>query len=190
MEHITTEFALRDKVGISFAYYDYRKPDLGDPGLIIGALIKQLCQKRERIPPELLNLRRDSHSNSTASNPDSFIFLAESFKETFIVLDALDECPEHERHRIIGFISKIVAELQCVKVFITSRREADLLEAFEGKASTIQIEAKSVTADIVLYVQDEVTKLREGYNGKRLYLTSNKLEGKIIDTLVSRADGM
>jgi ankyrin repeat domain-containing protein 50 len=190
LEHITTEFAMRDRVGISFAYYNYRKPELGDPRLIIGALIKQLCQKKDSIPPELLNLMHDSHSKATASNPDSFISLAESFEEVFIVLDALDECPGHERHRIIGFISKIVAELQCAKVFITSRREADILEAFEGKTSTIQIEARSVAADIALHVRDEVTKLRKGYNGKRLYLTSDKLQGRIIDTLVSKADGM
>jgi ankyrin repeat domain-containing protein 50 len=190
LEHITTEFAMRDKIGISFAYYNYRKPELGDPSLIIGALIKQLCRKKDSIPLELLNLRHDSHSNSTASNPDSFISLAESFKEVFIVLDALDECPGHERHRIIGFIDKIVTELQCAKVFITSRREADILEAFEGKTSTVQIEVRSVAADIALHVRDEVTKLRKGYNGKRLYLTSNKLQGNIIDTLVGKADGM
>lgn len=190
LEHITTEFAMRDKVGISFAYYNYRKPELGDCRMIIGALIKQLCQKKDSIPLELLNLMHNSHSKATASNPASFISLAESFKEVFIVLDALDECPEHERHRIIGFITKIVAEQQCAKVFITSRREADILEAFEGKTSTIQIEARSVAADIALHVRDEVTKLRKGYNGKRLYLTSDKLQGKIIDTLVSKADGM
>jgi len=192
LERITTEFALHDNVGISFAYYNYRKPELGDLSIIIGALIKQLCQKKDYIPSELLRLRHDSHSNLTASNPDSFVSLAKSFKEVFIILDALDECPEHERHRIIGFINKVVAELQCAKIFITSRREADIVEAFEGKTSTVQIEAKNVAADIALYVRDEVAKakLPGGWNGKRLYLTSDKLQGKIIDTLVSKADGM
>lgn len=192
MEHITTEFALHDNVGISFAYYNYREPELGDPSIVVGALIKQLCQKKDCIPSELLRLRHDSHSNMTASNPDSFVSLAKPFREVFIVLDALDECPEHERHRIIGFIDKVVAELQCAKIFITSRREADIVEAFEGKTSTVQIEAKNVAADIALYVRDEVAKakLPRGWNGKRLYLTSDKLQGKIIDTLVSKADGM
>jgi hypothetical protein len=91
------------------------------------------------------------------------------------VLDALDECPERERHRIISFISKIVAELRCAKVFIISRREADILEAFKSKTSTIQIKVKSIVADILLYVYNEVIRLREGYYRKRLYLTSNKL---------------
>ncbi|OCK94501.1 uncharacterized protein K441DRAFT_636242, partial [Cenococcum geophilum 1.58] len=192
LEHITTEFALHDNVGISFAYYNYREPELGDSSIVVGALIKQLCQKKDCIPSELLRLRHDSHSNLTASNPDSFVSLAKPFREVFIVLDALDECPEHERHRIIGFIDKVVAELQCAKIFITSRREADIVEAFEGKTSTVQIEAKNVAADIALYVRDEVAKakLPGGWNGKRLYLTSDKLQGKIIDTLVSKADGM
>lgn len=192
MEHITTKFALHDDVGISFSYYNYREPELRDPSIVVGALIKQLCQKKDCIPSELLRLRHDSHSNLTASNPDSFISLAKPFREVFIVLDALDECPECERHRIISFIDKVVAELQCAKIFITSRREADIVEAFEGKTSTVQVEAKNVAADIALYVRDEVAKakLPGGWNGKRLYLTSDKLQGKIIDTLVSKADGM
>jgi hypothetical protein len=135
-------------------------------------------------------LRHESHSNLTASNLDLFVSLAKSFEEVFVVLDALDECPEHERHRIIGFVNKVVAELQCAKIFITSRRETDIVEAFEGKITTVQIEAKNVAADIALYVHDEVAKLREGWNGKRLYLTSDRLQRKIIDILVSKAGGM
>jgi len=135
-------------------------------------------------------LRRNSHSNSTASNPGLFLSLAESFKEVFIVLDALDECPKPQRPEIISFVSEVIAKMQCAKVFITSRREGDILQAFEGKTSTIQIEAKNIAADIELYVRDEVAELRKGRHGKRLYLTSDKLQEEIIRTLMSKADGM
>ena len=190
LEYITTKFALRVDVGISFAYYNYRNPEFGDHRNIIGALIKQLCQKKDHVPSELLELRRNSHSNSTASNPDLFISLAESFKEVFIIFDALDECPRPQRPEIISFIGKVVAKTQCAKVFITSRREGDILQAFEGKTSTIQIEAKNIAADVALYVRDEVAELREGRHGKRLYLTSDQLQEEIISTLVGKADGM
>jgi hypothetical protein len=108
-----------------------------------------------------------------------------------VVIDALDECPEHERYHIIAFIAKIVTTLPCAKVFVTSRRESDIVRAFEdSKAPTIQIRAENVAADIGLYVHSEVKKLRKGCHGKKLHLNSDTLEEKIILTLTEKAEGM
>jgi ankyrin repeat domain-containing protein 50 len=108
-----------------------------------------------------------------------------------MVIDALDECPEHERYQVIGFITKIVETLPCAKVFVTSRRESDILHAFEGgNTPTIQIKAENIAADIGLYVHSEVKKLRKGYYGKKLSLDSGTLGGKVIMTLKEKAEGM
>jgi hypothetical protein len=60
LEHITTEYALRKDTGISFSYYDYKVPELGDPCRIISALIKQLCRKKGTMPRDLLRFKLDS----------------------------------------------------------------------------------------------------------------------------------
>jgi ankyrin repeat domain-containing protein 50 len=161
-----------------------------DPVQIVGSLIKQLCRKGDTIPDWLLKFKRDSLSLSDTIKQASFISLAETFEEVFLVIDALDECPKTERHEIIGFINKVVTGLPRAKVFVTSRREEDIVTAFEDGTHTIQIKTENVTADVELYVRSEVKKLRKGENGKKLYLSSDALEGKIIRELTEKAEGM
>ena len=113
------------------------------------------------------------------------------FKEVFIVIDALDECSECERPHIIRFITEVMNALRCAKIFITSRRKSDIVRAFEDSSTpTIQIKANNVAADIESFVQSEVKKLRKGFYGKKLHLTSDVLEARIIQTLTEKAEGM
>jgi hypothetical protein len=114
-----------------------------------------------------------------------------NLKEVYIVIDALDECPQRERHHIIGFTTEIMKSLGCGKLFITSRREPDISRAFEEITTpTIQIKAENISGDIETFVRSEVQKLRNGYHGKKLFLTSDNLEAKVVQTLTKKADGM
>jgi ankyrin repeat domain-containing protein 50 len=112
--------------------------------------------------------------------------------EVYMVIDALDECPQRERHHIIGFITEVMKALRCVKIFVTSRRESDIIRAFEESSTpTIQIKAENVAADIETFVSSEVQKLRNGYpDGRKLYLDSDLLEARVIQTLTEKAAGM
>ncbi|OCK73445.1 hypothetical protein K432DRAFT_420720 [Lepidopterella palustris CBS 459.81] len=193
LEHLTSDCALDENIAICFAYYNYRTPELWDISSILAAMIKQLCRKRDIIPNWLLDFKHDSLSPSTASKQESFIKLAEDlgFNEVYVVIDALDECPERERHYIIGFITETINTLPCAKFFVTSRRETDIVRAFEERSTpTIQIKAENVAADIEGFVHSEVKKLRHGYHGKKLHLTSDVLEARIIQTLTEKAEGM
>lgn len=116
--------------------------------------------------------------------------VAEDSKEVFLIIDALDECPKSKRPDVIGLILKVISSLPCAKVFITSRRELDIARAFEHHSSTIQVRADNIAADIERYVCSEVTKLRQGYNGKKLYLDSSVCERRIVSTLTEKANGM
>ncbi len=170
-----------------------KTPELQDLSQITAAFIKQLCRKRDTIPYWLLKFKHDSLSPSTVSKQESFIKLVEDldFNEVYVIIDALDECPECERHHVIRFITEVVNCLCCVKIFVTSRRESDIVRAFEESSTrTIQIKTENVAADIESFVQSEVEKLRNGYHGKKLYLTDDILKAKIIQTLTEKADGM
>jgi hypothetical protein len=166
-------------------------PELGDPCQIVSALVKQLCRTKETIPPELLKFKHDSLQPSFTSLQDIFISLAIHFDQIFLIIDALDECPRDERHQIIGFLTKTVKSIPRAKVFVTSRKEPDIVEAFEREETPIiEIRAENVSEDISVYVRSEVKRLREGYNGKRFYVRSDALEEKIIRTLTEKAEGM
>ncbi|OCL11618.1 hypothetical protein AOQ84DRAFT_422946, partial [Glonium stellatum] len=153
--------------------------------------MKQLCRKKDSIPKWLLKFKENSYDSSTVSKQDPFISLAETFDTVFIIIDALDECPRDERHKILQFVTEIVNKLPCAKIFVTSRRESDIVDAFQSNETpTIQIKAESVAADIELFAKDEVSRLRKIQGGKRLRLQNDALEEKIVTTLADRAEGM
>jgi ankyrin repeat domain-containing protein 50 len=191
LDHITSQLAMCKEVGICFAYYNYQSLDMQDLSHIISALIKQLCQKTENIPDGFLRLKHDSRHPSAVGNQDSFVTIAQDFKEVFLVIDGLDECPREKRPLVLGFISGVVDTLPRAKVFVTSRPEPDIMRAFARPAtSRIEVRAKSVAADILKYVEDETKRLHDGYNGKKLYVQSKALEQKIVATLTEKAEGM
>ena len=191
LEYITTYRALEKEVGICFAYYSYQSPEMQESSQIISAMIKQLCRKRDNIPPGFFRMKQDSLSPSSLGNRESFTTVAQDFEELFLVMDGLDECPREKRHHVLDFISAVVNSLPRAKIFVTSRRETDLIRAFEQMSTPkIEVEAKSVAADISKYVTDEIKRLRDGYNGKKLNLKSKVLEQKIVEALTAKAEGM
>jgi hypothetical protein len=47
-----------------------------------------------------------------------------------------------------------------------------------------------IKADIRRYGESEVKKLRQGYHGKKLFLSSDTTEERVIDVLTEKAEGM
>jgi hypothetical protein len=117
-----------------------------------------------------------------------------SLPEVYLVFDALDECPEQEREEVLGFITSILTleSTSCrVKVFATSRPEADISDAFEKhNVPTIRILAENVKSDIETYTRSQVEILRKGKNGKTLHITDDNLKDKIVQSIIAKADGM
>ena len=137
--------------------------------------------QHDALPPSLIGTR------------ERFVSLIEDLSQVYVVFDALDECLEQERKDILSFITGIVTVPGpcCVKVFVTSRREMDIAKAFEDRCiPTIPIRADNVAADIEAFARSQVEKLRAGEHGKTLYVTSDDLQDKIVQTLAAKADGM
>ncbi|PSN60762.1 hypothetical protein BS50DRAFT_639822 [Corynespora cassiicola Philippines] len=193
LEHITTENELREDTAICFAYYNYRDSQLSEISQIIAALIKQLCRRRNQIPSDLLQVKQKALPASLVGTQEIFVSLVEGLSQVYVVFDALDECPEQERQDILGFITSLVT-VQIpgrIKVFVTSRKEMDIVAAFQEKQiPTIQISAENVATDIENFTRSQVEKLRKGEHGKMLYITNDDLKERIIQTLSTKADGM
>lgn len=190
MEYTTGKAGLRKDTAICFAYYDYRDSRLANISRIMAAFIKQLCQKRDNIPDNLLQIMRDARSPSLVGTEEYFRSLVQSFTEVFVVFDALDECPEQERQDVLGFITQMVIAPTTyrMKVFVTSRRQADIVEAFEAKrVPTLQILAENVAADIETFVCSRVEELQAR---KVLHINEGKLKEEVIQTLTRQAEGM
>lgn len=194
IEHVSFKRASNDHVGIAFAYYSYQVKEMQENAFIISALIKQICRRNYRVPEGFLNVKRDALTPSQLGNVDSFLKAVEHYQlnEVFVVIDALDECPKVQRPAILKSLRDIVNCGTChVKVFVTSRSEMDIEEAFKQMTiECIRIEARSVQSDINLYATEETRRLRLGSDGRKLNLNNPALEDQIIETLTTKAEGM
>ena len=182
---------MNDEIGVVYACLRYDSTETQVLSNLLRAFIKQLCFRTE-LDPSLLDFfkeyYRDARVPSYEKLESHFIRLAKRFSRFFILVDALDEAPQEQRKQIFKMILNLVDRLQSVQVFVTSRKEADIINMFlQLKAPKIEIEAKNSAADIKTYVRGQVeTLISEG----DLKLQDRSLYDKIVQELVGKADGM
>lgn len=122
---------------------------------------------------------------------EDFRVLAESFRELFIVVDALDECTYNNRPDMIGFLRQIMQALPLAKIFVTSRPEVDIARTFQAeKLPTLKVDVASVQPDIKKYIEDEGRHLRRGRNGVQLCIRSDALAAEVVQFLTRESAGM
>lgn len=194
IEYVTSQKALDRSVGIAFVYFDYRTNELQEETSIISAFIKQICRTGRDIPKAFLQVKQDDLPPSQLGTVDGLLKAIEHYqlREVFLIVDALDECPKDRRPGILKSIRQIVDRVPRSKVFVTSRPEGDIQEAFTTGMKTpyIAIEARSVQDDICRFVTEETRRLRKGMDGQKLYLKDPNLEAEIITILTTKAEGM
>ena len=191
LEHITSRTALNPRIGLAFCYFNYKQADTQRPRHILSAFIKQLCWKREVLPPQILAFYRkhiyDARTPSLNALQGALAELCEDFDEIYLVVDALDECEQSLREEILDSVVELSKLHSLVKTFITSRREIDIEQMFKALSTpTICIKAKNTASDIRRYVVDTVDLL----TGNKLKVQSPVTKARIVETLVFKADGM
>lgn len=118
------------------------------------------------------------------------IKLAAGFPHTTIVLDALDECEPSTREQLFDVLDCIIAEATAtpVKVFVTSRDDADLRRRFAVRPE-VYIQDRDNSDDIACYVRAEIAEcIRRGklLDGD----VSPELRDRVVRALEAGANGM
>ncbi|KAJ5949946.1 hypothetical protein N7454_001530 [Penicillium verhagenii] len=189
VDYISTKYASA-LTPVVYVYYDYHEEKLKGLSSLILAIIQQICRQVQKIPEWLLEHKRCFRSPSVIGRIESFRRLAQCFDGMFLIFDALDECPSDHRGEVIEFILACVRDLP-IKVFVTSRMEPDIVDAFHSTdVSTVKIQATDVADDIRLFVYSQIKKLRQHRNGKLLHLSDDNLEPIIVSSLAEQSDGM
>lgn len=85
--------------------------------------------------------------------------LSAGFPRTTIVLDALDECDPKTRESLFDVLDAVVgnAKTNLVKVFVTSRDDADLRKRFAARPE-VYIQERDNSADVGQYIRTEIGK--------------------------------
>lgn len=186
MERISEEYALDERSGIAFVYFNFQDPETHKYDKVLATLGKQLCRRRKDFPNELREQFQSADVPTAQELLAQLIALSNSnaFDQVFFIVDGLDEY--EPRKHVLSFIDKLAGESTCnFKIFVTER---DIETTFTRQGfPTIQIQATKVNADIERFVDFEVER-RTGDDN--FCVIDQTLKDKIKDALCSQSNRM
>ena len=177
---------------MAYFYFDFSEVEKQQHEKMIRSLITHLSTQSPSAPRALESLFSSCMNGERQPSTDELLEtlrqIVQAFDETFIVLDALDEC--QERQELLEDIKKIVDwKLEKLHILVTSRREKDIEETLEPLVrdqGVICIQSALVNDDIRAYVHE---RLQTDRRLKR-WQKKPEVQQEIETTLMDKADGM
>lgn len=179
-------------IAVLYFFFDFNDNDKQQHEGMIRSLLSQLSMHCASVSPELETLYSSCMNGGRKPTFEALLEtlhqMATAFENTFIILDALDECKE--RPELLADIERLVSwEDTDLRILATSRREKDIVDSIlplTKDENRICIQSALVNADIRAYVHDQLQ------TNKKLQRWQNKLEVQmeIEDTLMKKANGM
>jgi ankyrin repeat protein len=181
------------KVGVAYIYFDFKQSSQQGPLRIFASLLKQLYLQGFNTMPgirtcykELCDECREPRRRPTMIDSINLLAKVSGLQRiTFLCFDALDECLDRGRSAILDSLSKL-CRLGNFKILVTSRENVTLRPYFN---SYIEIKVRANDADLHTYL----TAVMDSGHSRCLAGTdarSNKLRSEVIDTVISKANGM
>ncbi|KAM0707280.1 hypothetical protein Q7P35_005518 [Cladosporium inversicolor] len=168
-----------------FSFSDERKQSDSD---LLRSLVAQLGWREPG-----LSMLRQAYGDAKRSvpGPDELekIFLAStrSCSKVYLLVDALDECPEdHDtRQSLLARIERLTQDAPNLRVLATSRELDRIRKSMEAlSAEPLRVTTRAVDDDIQLYLAREISRDRS------LCELSPEMRTLIESTIASQADGM
>lgn len=181
---------------LAFFYCDGNVQEKQDPRVIFGSILKQLlCQtsltfESSELTPikEFFKQCKDKIFRTRSSTEiflSHIITISSLFAEVFIIIDGIDECDATEerlgRKDILYLLTTISVDK--IHIFVTSRRQNDIEEAFSGRDS-LAMEVGAVMSDIASHI-DSRLKDKKGLMNLDLPFKED-----IKNSLLRKCDGM
>ena len=114
--------------------------------------------------------------------------LVQEFGDTFIMVDALDECKEREQ--LLADIQEFIQwQLEGLHILVTSRREGDIkvtLDPLVNVNQNIDIQSEVVDRDIRVFVREVI----QSAQGLRRWRNKPVVQDEIEKALTENANGM
>ena len=144
-------------------YFDFAAQNEQSPTSMLGALLKQLVCGSEETPEEISRehqIQRNSIGGEAPLLSDIVKMLQTASSEnfTFICVDALDECVERHRAKILDSLNEILQESPGTRIFVTGRLHVlpEIRRSLAGRTTSIPITPKRY--DIITYLHDRLGK--------------------------------
>lgn len=153
----------------AYHFLDFKDDRSQDPGIVFGTLVKELFLKlpSPEMHPSIQSLYDLSYNKTTgeAEKPswedlvELLTELAASLPRVLLVVDALDEAPQHVQEKVLCPTLKRIASLKALSIatLVTSRNEIIVEQAFQGMPN-VNLEVDRMSQDIARYVEAEVRR--------------------------------
>jgi ankyrin repeat domain-containing protein 50 len=191
IDHIAAFCKTRPQTQMAYYYFDFNDESLLRLGTFLQSIILQLSRQSGGLPDPVRSLYEqcDNGREMPGDGPlvSTLFDLLMEDKQTFIIIDALDECPKVERERFYQLITERIGHPPGRYNFLlTSRKEADIEEAMTeiSQLYDVPIQSGDVNADVRLHVREFIL------GNKRLRKWPEELRSEIETSVVTGAEGM
>ena len=178
---------------MAYYYFDFNDPEKQKALSLVSSVISQLCAQRA----SLCSHTRDLYIKNQEGLHKPLLYdllqtlgsTIKDFHSVYIVIDALDECPQKDQQRdeLLQIIEEIHNwNMTQSRILVTSRKESDIDDVLQPLLTepALCVQSGRVHADIQLHVHNE---LRDLAKKKRW---STDLVTEMQDVLVNGANGM
>ncbi|OPB41134.1 hypothetical protein A0O28_0108310 [Trichoderma guizhouense] len=178
--------------GFAYFYCSRSDPERRQTKYILRSYVSQLARvpnhptmTEKNIYTIYLKARKEKRGLSTIECETALIELINFYSRTILVLDALDECEMDTRETLARVLRNLVDKGGgTVKVFIASRKEADI-EEYLGLRKLVEISTADNKEDIEKYVEEEVAKVSGIWRS-----VSAEVKEQVKKTIGEKSDGM
>ena len=190
LQNVLDQYSEKSNSAVLFFYFDFNATEKQRHEKMIRSLICQLSKYCANSVLQNLYLSYSSGGQQPTGEVllNTLHHMMTSLEDTYILLDALDECDD--RYELLTIIEQIVSwEDVTLHVLVTSRREIDIDEALRPLSSLqncISIQGTLVEADIRIYVHDRLQIDRK----LRRWQKIPDMQREIEDSLMKKANGM
>ena len=186
VDYLERSFEL-DNVAVAYIYCSYKERENQTAVNLIGNLVLQLAQRHTVLSDEITSLYHRHIKKQTRPTINELSGLLQSeinrFLRVFVVIDALDECPQGKDARDI-FLSEVQKLQPGIHLLVTSRHDTQIEREF-GNAARLEIRAND--SDVRKYLKGRIASMSQLVRHVKKDPT---LQDIIINTLAEKAEGM
>jgi hypothetical protein len=187
VDHLNELFKDKKNVSIACIYCNYREQIAQTPVNLLASLWMQLVSDRDSLSKDVIDLYKEHVKRGTRPALDEISVVLRSaigsYSKVFIVIDALDECPEEK-----GFRASLLAELIAletkVRLMVTSRPHVNGEQEFQN---AIRLDVIASDDDVRRYLKGRIPREPRLV---RIIKQDTALQKNIVDTIVKNVQGM
>ncbi|KAF1808265.1 ankyrin [Eremomyces bilateralis CBS 781.70] len=175
-----------DDIGLAYIYCNYKSEASVDVSALLAALLQQLVQSRPTIDEPISSLYEKHTRRGTRPSlqeiSTALQVTLKNFSSVYIVVDALDECPNKDgtRNHLLTKLKDTQQEAD-LRLMVTSRFIPDIEAKLE---STPILEIRARGADVKRFVRGQICRL------PNCIQRDHQLQSIVEDKVIEAVDGM